>query len=473
MKKHGADMYKVFVRMLCVLFVYLCILSVSLPIIILMAGDKSAILIIGGAQFMFIGYLLQYAFSLIFNFKRKTASKAYESDVKHFSFAQAFIPMLLCAVIVFFYSWAADSVSKEINDYYLNNALKGLSMLGGISAICGCILWFFPTERIVSQKSVIVGSFMIFIPYIVCAVSRFNILYYIIILLLYAFCTAVIFQYNNMTRNYCGSVMSFVNKKNRRMGIRTSFVFLLASLPIFLAIATLFSGILVIFKSLLYSFLHMSVESDDVIVDKEAEDKMFNTFVFGNERAQSSLVFYFFVIFLICALILVLYIALRKNRDVKELWARLKKAVIEFLRELFYGFKKGNRYPEYSENESYVDVERKIMDSGGVFDESIHVPSTYADFYSRLCDMQNDRERVVFCYVTMTHVGKNKISRMKDSDTPREIAQKLMRYMGYQDMDSVAYAYEIVEYSNMEIDHDLAENAIERMVDIIRLSIEH
>ena len=96
MKKNYLDIYSVIVRILCIASLYLCIAAFFLPFAIASGSLSALIVMLGGFWFYLVGYFVQFVCSLIFGFKRAAASKAYESDVKHFKLHQAIIPVAIC-----------------------------------------------------------------------------------------------------------------------------------------------------------------------------------------------------------------------------------------------------------------------------------------------------------------------------------------------------------------------------------------
>lgn len=475
MKKISFDIYGLVVRILCIASLYLCICSFFLPFA-LTGGDGLSVLILllGGFWFYLLGYFVQYICSLIFGFKRAAASKAYESDVKHFKLHQAIIPSAVVVGIAILYSTRISGIVENVSiSDTIKNTLVLLAPLGVAAGIGGAVIWFYPTERVVSEKTVIIGACTIFISYVFFGTIGFYVRTLIWILILYVFCSALTLSYTNMTRNYMGTVVSFINKKSRRYSFTSSAVFLSICLACFAVTATITSGIVVMFKSLLFFILNSGTESGRNEIEEVPMMGRYNLFVYGDERPTSSLAFYFFILFVIAMLCGLVYFIFHKNREFRAFLKRIKKLLVEFFAMLRNIFKGNIDFGYRVENANYVDTEKKVQRKIITSKKKYRIPKTYKSFCDKLNQIEADSDKILYSYVTLIELSRRGNNKLKRSDTPREMARKLRRDPKYRDIEKITEAFEIIEYARADISKNDATFVIDTMQNIIRVSIEH
>ena len=474
-KSRGFDLYAIIIRVLCIASLYLCICSFFLPFVLTnQVGFPAVLVVLGGFWFYLLGYFLQYICSLVFRFRRSAASQSYESDVKHFKLFQAVIPMALSIGVVFIYSFMLKEIVGIIGiDEALKNALVLIAPLGAASSVGGCVIWFYPTERVVSEKTAIIGACIIFIAYVFFGTLGIYVRSLLILLVLYIFCMAITLSYSNMTRNHLGTVVSFINKKSARYSFFSALIFLSICLACFTVTATITSGIVVTFKSFLYFILNSGTASSRSDVSEVSATGRYNLFVYGNTNASKTPAFYFFIVFVICAVAGIVYFAFRKNKEFKALLAKVKeffKNFFDMIRAIF-GAKVDFGYDEV--NTSYMDVERKVQPKIISSKKRYRIPKTYKSFCDKLESIDNDSEKIIYSYVTLIEVSRVGSNKLKASDTPREIAKKLKRDSKYNGIEKITEAFEIIEYANEDIDPHSARFCIDTMQNIIRVSIPH
>ena len=475
MKKQSFDIYGLIVRILCIASLYLCICSFFLPFALTGGSGLSVLLVLlGGFWFYLVGYFVQYVCSLIFGFKRAAASKAYESDVKHFKLHQAIIPSAIIVGIVIFYSTRISGIVNNVSiSDTIKNALVLVAPLGVASGIGGAVIWFYPTERVVSEKTTIIGACIIFISYVFFGTLGMYVRTLVWILVLYVFCAALTLSYTNMTRNYMGTVVSFINKKSRRYSLTSAIVFISMCLACFSVTATVAAGIAVLFRSLLFFILNSGTESNRGELGDASNAERYNTFVYGHERPTSSLTFYFFILFVIAMLCGLIYFIFRKNREFRAFLQKIKKLIAEFLLMLKNLFGGTVDFGYRVENVNYVDTEKKIQKKIISSKKKYRLPKTYKGFCDKLNQIEADADKILYSYVTLIELSRRGHNKLRHSDTPREMAKKLRRDPKYRDIEKITEAFEVIEYARADISKNDARFVIDTMQNIIRVSIEH
>lgn len=474
MKKNYLDIYSVIVRILCITSLYLCIAAFFLPFAITSGSLSALIVMLGGFWFYLVGYFVQFVCSLIFGFKRAAASKAYESDVKHFKLHQALIPAAICIGIVLLYWSALSSMMERV---YLSDELaNGLVMsasLGLFSSIGGCVIWFYPTERVVSEKTTIIGACIIFISYVFFGTLGVYVRTLVWLMILYVFCTAITLSYTNMTRNYMGTVVSFINRKSRRYSFTSAAVFLSICLACFTVTATITAGIVVLLKSLLFFILNSGTESNRGELGDVSNTGRYNLFVYGETKPTSSLAFYFFILFIIAMICGLVYLIFRKNREFRAFLSKVKKLFAEFFAMLKNLFGGNIDFGYKVEGVNYVDTEKKVQPKIISSKKKYRIPKNYKSFCDKLNQIEADSDKILYSYVTLIELSRRGHNKLKKSDTPREMAKKLRRDSKYRDIEKITEVFEIIEYARADIDPNDARFVIDTMQNIIRVSIEH
>lgn len=441
------DLYAVFVRILCIASLYLCICSFFLPFVLTnQNGFLAVIVVLGGFWFYLLGYLMQYLCSLLFGFKREAASKAYESDVKHFKLFRAVIPMALSLLVVALYSSMLTGIVGNMSiDDSTKNALVLVAPLGAASSIGGCVIWFYPTERVVSEKTAIIGACIIFISYVFFGTLGIYVRALLILLVLYLFCMAITLSYINMTRNHIGTVVSFINRKSSRYSFFSALIFLSICGACFLVTATIVSGIVVLFRSFLYFILNSGTSNDRGELEQISSTGRYNLFVYGNTNPGKNLAFYFFIIFIICSIAGIIYFALHKNKEFKAFLAKVKEFFSNFFAMIraIFGARVDFGYSEV--NTSYMDTERRVQSKIISSKRKYKIPKTYKSFCDKLESIEDDNEKIIYSYVTLVEVSRAGRNKLKVSDTPREIAKKLKRDEKYKGIESITEVFEIIE----------------------------
>ena len=474
MKKYSVDIYGLIVRILCIASLYLCICSFFLPFVLVDGGLYALMVLLGGFWFYLVGYFVQYICSLLFGFKRAAASKAYESDVKHFKLHQAIIPSAVVIGIVILYSSKISGILGTVGiDDAVKNALMMIAPLGAVAGIGGAVIWFYPTERVVSEKTTIIGACIIFISYVFFGTLGVYVRSLVWILILYVFCAAVTLSYTNMTRNYMGTVVSFINKKSRRYSFTSSAVFISICLACFMVTATITVGIVIMFKSLLFFILNSGTEGERVDVNEVPTTERYNVFVYGDTKATSSLAFYFFILFLIAMFCGLIYFIFRKNREFRAFLGKVKKLFADFFAMLKNLFGGNIDFGYKVESVNYVDTEKKIQPKIISSKKKYRLPKTYKSFCDKLNQIEDDAEKILYSYVTLVELSRKGYNKLKKSDTPREMASKLRHDPKYRGIEKITEAFEIIEYARADIAKNDARFVIDTMQNIIRVSIEH
>ena len=118
----------------------------------------------------------------------------------------------------------------------------------------------------------------------------------------------------------------------------------------------------------------------------------------------------------------------------------------------------------------YKDEEIKI-DENAVNKNSSAVPkkgSIYRTYLSRLSAIPSDSEKLKFSYRTLVSLWRAGNYKLTESDTPRQIMQKVHSRMPDASLSDLTEIFELIEYGNTDIDHRRAKKALSIMGKIIR-----
>lgn len=481
MVRHNRSSGGAIVRLLNVVLFYITLCAVFMPLIVLGMGDVgflSAILIL---PCFALGYFSSGAASVIFGFERKRNTNAYESEEKYFEFHKAILPLVLSVVLSVAYS------------YYVAKLLLGLSeALAGTSidihygavptvifaiscAATGAVVWFFPSERLCGEKTCMVFVGVMLGVFIVLGYLGMNVSYTFVFLALFTLAALFALGQNSLSEGNSDGTVSFINKRMRGQYALVSLAVILLLAVCFVVTASIFSGIYVLFRSFLFRILNMQSSNDPYVEYSTGEiTKMYNLYVYHNEDAASSPLFYFFIIFVILCIFCILYLLLRRSKEVRgffsELWrgiARLFRALLDLLRG------KHKSAELYTVAVSYRDIEKKVSEphigrAGAVCKRA----KSYKGFINELESLPDVDTRLVYSYVTLVGIVKGMQLYVKPSDTPREICEKIKRSPGFSEMSGITEAFEQVYYAGHGLDAEKGNDAVKIMCRMIRAHME-
>lgn len=468
-------------------YIRLCrILSVN-SIFSLVAVFISAFLASSGTALCFIAVCAAYALmcigyftvglcSKIFGFKRINDDKGYEATVKYFTPSRGIFGIILAL--------AASGIVYALS---AKNTVRGsllpllLATLTSVPIIVGTVVWFYPDHRLVSIKTLLVSAPLFFAAMILIAINSSGMgtgfIVPAICLASFAISTLIMLNQINMQKSYMGTVVSYATLSDKRYNINTVLILIAFMLISSLFIYTILNGLRVIFL-LCVAMLFMrngGINNPSGNMSPEEISTEINILLFDNEKASNSVNFYAFIFFILLVIVFAAYMLIRKHTSglrLLELFKRMIDGIIGFFYHIF------NRIDTLTEPQkptisNYID-EHTTADVEGSRGFSIE-KDTFEDFMRRLDRIGDSKKRLEFSYRTFVSLLHNTSVRIKRSDTPRQIAEKIAKadesfsaIVGSYSIEEITKVFETAAYAKNDLGASRNERATEMLVSMIR-----
>lgn len=493
MKKNGA-----FDR-LCSALVLLTVISVSAPPVCFImdsfVGGAMHFMLAASAVSVIFGYVMQILYARIRHIKRPVdTDMSYERLSGGFELSKAF-PALVCDIIPAFAAYYGAKAYMEWRlrtglDKYIdpNSLMPFISFaIVFVLAIIGTVIWFFPSHRVISVKSVIPVTALMVIWSIVPGIYfTYPDGYGTLILFCFAVCILsyiFVLGQNSLARNRVASRGGTVTSEQRTRILGYTSAVILLVVFIFGIAVTVYTGISVIFRSALYFAIGNASGTpgsvgnggtDSVLSEPDAGSFRKVVFeksdLFGTGGTASVVLFIIFII-LITAAILFLILRMRFDvvKSVTGFFAKLIEGIKSFIREIVWAGK--HMYAAESEIE-YTETKQKLQ----VFEERAVEPehgtgkrAFYRLFKRRLERCPDNSERLCYAYSVLVGVWKKGSYGIMDSDTPREILEKLGGDApAGPDSEAITHVYELLRYADEKTDNSETEALLEIVCECIK-----
>ncbi len=417
-----------------------------------------------------LGYGLQWLFGALTG--KKASSDGLDREgggmMTGFRVGYAAVPILLSllvAIAVFFLSlryWSGlGNVLPDGRVFYFTYLYPILAAVLVFAAECaGCVIWFYPIERLSNIYLLIAGCVLFFLESVALAVSstaaasdgaspiRANLG---IPFAVFFVCVLVIYSQSNLQKKYRGSVVSVITGKERRFSLLLACVLLLLFLVAVGIAYILVSGVTLLFRTLLFILMYRvfrsgssdpsSVEYE--YVDPEEAGQMFRREVMSPENQYMLASF-----FLLILGVVILIVLIRTG-----LWKKFLRWLREVLDTVLIGigiFRVSfdpNKDDE-DESENYKDEVKRIQNAE-VRDFRAMAESTdsYRLFLTRLSRLKTYDEQLCFAYAVLLKMYRKMNVALKTSDTPREVKGKVTRALAEKDIEEITRDFERVRYA--------------------------
>lgn len=467
----GYDGFDIFYRLSALFAMYLLPVSFFVPYIV---HSRMICVFISLACFAW-GYASSLLCSRVNNIAKGRKGYALKSDKLRFEFAKAILPLLISIV----FSVLVSVIQFGRLDGIYNGIYSGLIMmlvpLNILSAVLGCVLYFYPIGLIANERVSFVGACIIMVSYIFNSFSDVGEgRICLVFLALYVVSSVTALSYANTVRSYSESTVESISKRVKANCLRTTAIFTGISIMCFVVLASLFSGVTVIFKGILANAL-VRRSHDEYAYEGAELYRQVNKFVYGTERAADSPLFYFYIIFLILVFIGLFLLFFGRIPEVKHFFRRIKEKIINLLQLFCDLFKKRKKEShEYSVTyESYRDHEKKLVRS--IRDYSfgnIRVAKSFKSFEYELEKCADEREKLRYSYVTLIGILRKQPLFIKKGDSPSEISAKLCSRAGFENIEKITHVYEECAYSDKAPSKDGTRSAITDICYIIKKYME-
>lgn len=432
----------------------------------------SAVVTVAALFLMISGYCIQALTGKIFCFRRLDEDHGYESSVRYFSVPRA-IPAISVSIAV---GTVVYGIVAE-NSYSGSLLPLFYGLIYVIPVLTGAVCWFYPNNRLVSIKTILVSGPLSIVLMILCTALGSVSAYVIpaILMFLYALSSLLILNQNNMIKSYLGTVVSYASIKDKGFNM----IIVLAVVMIIAVSAFLIYVVLKGIKILVLMFLAVTFFRPSLaqnVIDRGEGGTVvgeINRFLFGTEKASQSYDFYIFLLFILIFIAVLILLAVKifsKKFDLSAFFKKISDAFIGFFYHLFARFNS----PKYKETVfiNYVD------------EEADHVPTSaydidikkrgFPEFMRRFEAINDGRRKLMFSYSVFVSLLDGQVMNIKRSDTPREICQKILSckkdvavLIGSCNFDKVTCAFEIAAYNERVSDDSEFSDCAELLASLI------
>lgn len=425
---------------------------------------------------MCAGYFTVGLCAKIFGFKRIDDDKGYEATVKYFTPSRGIFGIILALIVggIVYMLSAENTVRGSLVPLFL-------ATLTSVPIIIGTVVWFYPNHRLVSVKTFLVSAPLFFIAMIMISVissdtgTRFIVPS--VCLASFAMSTLIMLNQTNMQKSYMGTVVSYATLSDKRYNILTVLVLIALMLISSLLIYTILNGLKIIllwFIAVLMLRNGGTYNPSGAMSADEISTEI-NILLFGSEKASKSINFYAFIFFVLLVIGFGAYILIRKYTGgfrLIEILKRMIDGIFGFFYHIFNRIDTSVQPPQPTIS-NYVD-ERTTADIAKGRDFSVE-KSSFDGFMRRLDRIGDSKKRLEFSYQTFVSLLHNTSVKIKRSDTPRQIAEKIANadesfsaIVGNFSIEEITKAFEAAAYTKNDLGASRNARATDMLVSMIR-----
>ncbi|MBQ3708856.1 MAG: DUF4129 domain-containing protein [Clostridia bacterium] len=467
-----------------------------IPLFLILLGNvfpySMAILPFAAAFATMFGYGIQWLFGAVTG---KRASEDGYDDYRNgvfgrFRIAYAAIPLTINLAVsagIFFlfdrwlYGMSESGVTFSDGRFIHYTVLYAIFAAGlfFLASTAGCVIWFYPIERLSNVYTLIGGCVLFFIESFFLWItarafgidtSAFSTLSLGLPFAIFFVCVLIIYNQSNLQRRFRGSVVAVITGEERRYNLFLVFL-LLCTFAVATGIAfVIVAGIVILLRMLLYIILFRAFHNVDnsssyeayEYVDSEEAGRMFRRNVMSPENQYIVAVF----VLIVAAAILVI-IGIKTGLVQKFLrWLR------EFIDTILIGSSiiKSSFDPNEEEGTyNYKDEKRKLQNAGiRDYDAMAASTDSYRLFLQRLGRLRTYDEQLCYAYAVLLRMYKKMNIPLKISDTPRENEAKVTHALAVSEIQKITADFESVRYAGHTPDDSEAAAILNEICAVIK-----
>lgn len=435
-----------------------------------------------------LGYLLQNIFSAVLN--QKNTGDGYASSnngtAVSFKVKYAIIPVFLIIVFTFityfvFDAYMTSLLDADIIDYHSEVYSIVASLIFFVSSLSGCIIWFYPIERLSNIYTLIVGCAIFYIETIFAAITTnemrsgiFNTLL-AVSFIIFNISVLIIFNQSTIQKKFRGSVVSVITPKARMYNLFLVMVLVLAIAVTFGIVYVFVNGIYTIGRLIVYLFLFKTFYGKDDYFDPYYDytyiDPDDATAKFHQDAMTPDNQFIIAIFFVFLAITLFIILSMRTG-FFKKMIAQIRAWIIEVFETLHIGIDIFGRSFDPNAEEKILNYkdETKSLQNAQIRDYEGLAANTnsYKLFLNRLSKFDSFDEQTCYAYAVLLRIYREMNVPLKLSDTPREAKAKIARAISVSEIDEITADFERVHYSGSDISAVEYEQILNRICSIIK-----
>lgn len=437
----------------------------------------------------FFGYGTQWVFSSAVG-KRATDDRfaAVKDGVfDRFRIQYAFVPIL----VIFAMSVVVGIVFNSYMDYLCaNNVIRYTTAFFGIlagllvfiSGLSGCVIWFYPIERLSNIFVLITGCVLFFAEGFYLILTNilddgsFSLIYRLAVpLLIFSFCVFLIYNQSNLQKRYHGSVVTVITPAARAYNMLLVMILILMMVAACAVIYVALSGVAIILKALLFIiayklFSNAANESDYKVyeyVDPDDASAQFERSVMSPDNQ------YLLAVFFLMALAAVFLIIGIRSGWLQRIVAKIRIWLREFIETILIGSEIFARSSDPNMEDSqynYKDEKRLLNKDASVrdYEEMAEDTDSYKIFLQRLSKLETYDEQLCYAYMVLLKIYKRRNVILKLSDTPREIEGKIIRAISETEITEITDDFERVRYGEAVLAEGESGRILSNICEVIK-----
>lgn len=476
----------------------------TVPIAIMLFTSENNPVFVGADRIMpifavastFFGCFIQAAFSKITGKKasRDGFSDVGDSVIQGFHIKYAVVPLLLFITLAAMMYLPADAYFENLYlsdqmGYY--NPIYGLfiSALFLLSATVGCVIWFYPIERLTSA-TILVGAGVLFYAEMFFATLIATPLFSMglsvlnhpnvtttigIPFIIFNICMLIVFNQNNLQQKFRGSVVSVITPGARMYNLFIVFMILLILALMCLLVYVVISAVYIILYAIVFVityrlFYGKQNEYSDYphpeYYGSEEAGEVFQRNVMSPDNQY--LLAIFFLLLFTGAILFVLARTGYLKRIIESVRAWFRELISSFLigRDIF----KHSFDPNLSDEIYNYKDEKKNLQNAAIQDYSDMAANTdtYKLFMLRLSRMKNYDEQLCYAYAVLLNMYKKININLKTSDTPRQVEDKVRRSLTAEKIQKITNDFEKIRYAEIEVSDAEASAILTNICDEVK-----
>ena len=426
---------------------------------------------------MAFGYFLQAGVSAATGFKRELESRAYEPEHKYFKQNRAF-PVWVATLLM------SGFVSKLTDMYLIEQAKKPTVVYDPESAVpflaasafvavvaMGSFVWFFPYNRVMTDKGLIIGAISNMIIFVLHSMVRSPGTVTVGICLIgYAFCALISANQYAIGRTYRGTIVSFMTPQTRKYNLLLSFG-LVGVFGILLFFAYLIINGIRVCALFLLATLMSAANGGAESVEEDTISTTLSDMLWGKQGAVHSANYWLFLAFVVFFVIFVIIVLVRRRSEFVR-FVNWLKAWIVSLFEIFWLPIRDNLEHEDYYFTNYVDEEVKLQkhEISSRRGDSSNERMTWLEFNLILRTKRTEEEKYRYAYSVFVDRLRKMPMFIRKSDTPRKIRERLIaggKIASKQEIDAITEAFEQIEYADRPATPE-TERALDKLCEKIK-----
>lgn len=364
------------------------------------------------------------------------------------------------------------------NAYYVEESFVPYlaAVLCFVSQFAGIVIWFYPPARLYSYSAFYVlmwSMSILFVEFCLYAFTGGIALHpelqgiFMGCLTVFGICMLVIYSQGKLENSYRGSVVSIFTPEDRLYNVFLILALLVVLCVVFAIVYVVVNGLYTLISLIIWLILYF-------ILRREAEDDPVKQYeYFGSAQRYSYKLQQNNAGDMISLLLALLLLAVLLFIGIKTGWLKgVAVRFYEWLRTVLGAiFQKrdrdGAKDAQFIQN--YVDEKRKTQNAlirkYQMLAENVR---SYKAFLQQLSHLPDADAQLCFAYAVLVRAYGMGNVPLKQSDTPREVMHKVMKYVsGGEEICPITEAFETIWYANGSVPVEEETAIVHTMCEII------